>query len=184
MDRAPVKLKAGQTLWTFGIAGGLIALHVVSSRYDGHGGIQLTCWMSSQKDRSKPKEVTINRFGFMEFDNAHERQLHERTSVFWVLVYRTRRAAMRRLKRKTPCYITFDQISEKYGYERDAERLGFKSPYIPFFKKDVQRHLSEMFDKLIKSTTPRRHTTTSYSYQMSPDGTINKIVTNYEAYDE
>jgi hypothetical protein len=176
-----VRLKAGQTLWTFGIKGGLIALHVVSSRYDNHGDIELTCWMSTQKDRSKPKTVTINRFGFVEFDNANERQLHERTSVFWVLLYRTRRAAERRLKRKAPCYITFDQIREKYSYERDAERLGFKSPYVAFYKKDVQRRLSEMFDKLLNSEPRATKTPTGrYSYQMDTHGNIHRIISEVQ----
>lgn len=154
--RAKTKLKAGQTLWSFDAKGQLQSLFVVSSKYDTHSGIELKCWVNAWGKPYELKTVTINRFGFLQWDNAYERELHERTTCWWAKVYTTRRAAVRRIRNKRPAVFAFDQISEKYGYEQGAEKAGFALQFIPFYRRDVAGRSHRFLMKVLDEASERR----------------------------
>lgn len=143
------RLKAGNTLWTFGANGGLMSFEVISSCYSIDRGIIVTCWNNQKPERTKPQQISINRYGFMFFDNANERSLSERTTEWWAKVYLSRRAAIRRMKSKNPTIIAFDQTSDKWPLSEAAKEKGLRLKLIPFLRRDVagrsERVLERMF---------------------------------------
>lgn len=140
------RIKAGHTLWTFNMVGQIISFLVVTSRYNDHRGITVLGWPNDSPRVDKPVEITINRFGFVVWNDMEFKEFATPTKECWTMARWSRRSITHAAKRGK-VGIVFPE-KESFLYRLKAESKGMRLWLVPFFKRDVHKRQVSFMEKL------------------------------------